>query len=221
MHRPAAVSGAQAAPDANPVHLQSRCIQRFSLPQWWIRRMEGSAAGWLVSKGAPVRWAAPWLHLAFSPLYLLQCCSTSSSRWVSDCMAGGPQGWAATLFTNELQRNDKLDASQRCSFELRSESFSAAGWAVSEGERRRGFTEELRLSAELAVTTVFDSVGVLKPQPHIRSVAVGSDSFYQAQLCGSVPDGTSAFSWWCCRAEGAAIKTYHQPIKARLWHGPW
>ena len=81
-------------------------------------------------------------------------------------------------------------ASQGCSFELRSEPFSAAGWAVSEGERRRGFTEELRLSAELAVTTVFDSVGILKPRPHNSSVAVGPNTFCKAQVCGSLPDGT-------------------------------
>lgn len=33
-----------------------------------------------------------------------------------------------------------------------------AGWAVSEGGHRRGFVEEFRLSCELAVTSVFDTV---------------------------------------------------------------
>lgn len=33
-----------------------------------------------------------------------------------------------------------------------------SGWAVSEGGRRRGFAEELRLNCELAVTAVFDTV---------------------------------------------------------------
>jgi hypothetical protein len=35
---------------------------------------------------------------------------------------------------------------------------TATGWAVSEGGRRRGFAEELRLQFELGVTAVFDTV---------------------------------------------------------------
>ena len=60
----------------------------------------------------------------------------------------------------------------------------ATGWAVSEGGRRRGFAEELRLNFELGVTAVFDTVRWLVR----RTLRVPQDRGSPA-LQGALPGG--------------------------------
>lgn len=62
-----------------------------------------------------------------------------------------------------------------------------SGWAVSEGGRRRGFAEDMRLNCELAVTAVFDTVRWLMR----RTLRVPQERESPAMrgLLGSVPPG--------------------------------
>ena len=73
------------------------------------------------------------------------------------------------------------------------------GWAVSEGGRRRGFAEELRLQFELGVTAVFDTVRWLVR----RTLRVPQERGSPA-LQGALPSGPDEGAGCCYLAARAA-----------------